>query len=203
MNYRKLITHEITLKGPRVLLRPFSEEDWDLAIKWNNDPQVLHFSEGEDRRSWDFAELQQMYRAVSRESLLFVIEIKAEKKQRRNFPRGMMPIGDIWLQRIRKPRWLKRSPGKGLHRLPVMIGEKTEWGRGYGSEAIGLVTEYALADGADGVMALDVADYNQRCLASFNKNGFVEVRRRKGKKKEKAAWYVDLLRESNKERSGK
>jgi ribosomal-protein-alanine N-acetyltransferase len=200
MIYRKLKTHQIELIGKKVFLRPFTEEDWDLAIKWNNDPQVLRFSEGEDKRSWVFAELQQLYRAVSRESMIFVIEIKAEKKQRKNFPRGMMPIGDIWLQRIKKPRWLRRSVGKELHRLPVMIGEKTEWGRGYGSEAIGLVTEYALAEGADGVMALDVADYNQRCLASFRKNGFVELRRRKGKSKEKAAWLVDLLRENNMER---
>jgi len=40
--------HRVTLRGKRVRLRPLTEEDWDLLLKWNNDPEVLYFAEGDE-----------------------------------------------------------------------------------------------------------------------------------------------------------
>lgn len=195
MVYRKLITHDIILAGSRVRLRPLSEEDWDLIVKWNNDPGVLFYSEGEDIRSWDFKELRQMYRQVSRAALLFVVEIKCRGGSRTvpGFPGGWKPIGDVWLQQMNLKHWLRRYPKKDLRRLPVCIGEKSEWGKGYGSEVIGLLTDYAFENGAEMVFACGIGEHNPRCLRAFEKCGFRIVRKVKTKRQAKAAWYYDLI----------
>ena len=47
----KLRVHDVVLHGPRVLLRPLTEDDWAPLLAWNNDPEVLEFAEGDDVRS--------------------------------------------------------------------------------------------------------------------------------------------------------
>ena len=44
----KLREHEIVLRGEKVFLRPMTEDDWDILLKWNSDPDVLYFSESAD-----------------------------------------------------------------------------------------------------------------------------------------------------------
>ena len=44
----KLREHTITLGSEKVILRPMTEADWDILLKWNSDPQVLYYSEGDD-----------------------------------------------------------------------------------------------------------------------------------------------------------
>ncbi len=196
MIYRKLITHEITLAGPHIRLRPLTESDWDLIVKWNNDPGVLFYSEGKDIRSWDFKELQQMYRQVSRDALLFIIEIRCRggSKTRPGFPGGWKPVGDVWLQQMNLKHWLRRYPKKELRRLPICIGEKDEWGKGYGREVIGLLTDYAFEGGAEMVFACGVGDHNSRCLKAFEKCGFSIARKVRVKAGGKGQRAYDLVR---------
>jgi hypothetical protein len=33
--------HAVTLRGERVVLRPMTEGDWGVLLRWNNDPEVL------------------------------------------------------------------------------------------------------------------------------------------------------------------
>ena len=193
MAYRKLKTHKISLRGPRVRLRPLTEDDWDLLLKWNNDPTVLYYSEEDDVHSWSLRELREMYRATSRIALLFIIEVKAERKERKGFPSGWKPIGDAWLEEMNLQHWLKRYPKKDMRRLPVFIGEKDEWGKGYGGETIGLLLELAFEEGAELVFACGIWDYNQRCLRAFEKHGFKVVRKKKAKWGAKGKFLVDMV----------
>ena len=34
----KIRTHSITLRGCGLTLRPMTEGDWDLLLRWNSDP---------------------------------------------------------------------------------------------------------------------------------------------------------------------
>jgi len=61
----KLRTHNITLKGERVTLRPMTESDWDLLVKWNSDPEVLYFSDGNDVDSYSLEEVQRICRKIT------------------------------------------------------------------------------------------------------------------------------------------
>ena len=159
---KRLRTHEIILADGPVLLRPMTETDWDLLLRWNNDPEVLYFSEGDDRTHWPLDDLQDMYRGVSAHALMFIMEIDGQ------------PIGDCWLQEMNIQRILDRYPGQRLHRFPIFIGEKRFWAQGWGTRAIALLARHAFEHcAADAVFAMGVADYNPRSRRAFEKNGFV------------------------------
>lgn len=162
--------HGVTLTGKRVVLRPLTEDDWPVLLRWNQDPEVLYFSEGADIQSHTLAEVQAIYRGVSQRAFCFVAELTGILR------RGE-PIGEGWLQEMNLPRLLERFPGEGLWRIDLMIGEKGLWGGGLGTEIIGLLTQFAFEGQqsglpADRVFGCDIADYNPRSRRAFEKNGY-------------------------------
>ena len=54
--------HDVTLHGITVKLRPMTENDWDVLARWNSDPEVLRFSEGDDVQSYSLEDVQGIYR---------------------------------------------------------------------------------------------------------------------------------------------
>ena len=40
----RLRTHNTILTGERVVLRPMTEDDWDILLRWNRDPEVLYYA---------------------------------------------------------------------------------------------------------------------------------------------------------------
>ncbi|NBD36081.1 MAG: GNAT family N-acetyltransferase, partial [Chloroflexi bacterium] len=120
----KLREHNITLTGKRVVLRPMTEADWPVLLKWNNDPEVLYFSEGDDVGSYSLEQIQMIYRHVSQTAYCFMIEFDGE------------PIGECWLQEMNLERILEKYPGRDCRRIDLMIGERAFWGQGLGTEVI-------------------------------------------------------------------
>src|SRR5579884_4223946 len=157
----RLHEHDVTLRGERTVLRPLRESDWDVLARWNQDPEVLYFSEGDDVSAYTLAEVQAIYRYVSQTALIFMIELDGA------------PIGECWLQAMNLPRLLRRHPGLDLRRIDLTIGEKPLWGRGFGTEAIRLLVAYAFEhERADAVFGCDIGDYNPRSRRAFEKAGF-------------------------------
>src|SRR4051794_7271109 len=116
----KLREHSITLQGEAVQLRPMRETDWNILFEWNNDPEVLYFSEGEAITSYTLEQLQPIYRAVSQSGFCFIIEVAGQ------------PIGECWLQQMNLDRILGKHAGQDCRRIDLLIGEKGRWGRGIG-----------------------------------------------------------------------
>ena len=54
----------------------------------------------------------------------------------------------------------------------ILIGEKTEWGKGYGTEATGLVVRYAFETLNLNRVWLHAFEYNQGGLRAYEKVGF-------------------------------
>ncbi|HZO89617.1 MAG TPA: GNAT family N-acetyltransferase [Chthonomonadaceae bacterium] len=111
----RLRTHNIVLTGDRVVLRPMREDDWDILLRWNNDPDVLYCSESDTVGVRSLDEIQCLYRGVSQHAFCFIIEVDGA------------PIGECWLQEMNLPRVLERLPGLDLRRIDIMIGEKDCW----------------------------------------------------------------------------
>ena len=99
-----------------------TEPDWDVILAWNNDPDVLYFSEGDDVRSRTLDEVHRIYRSVCSRAFCFIIEYEDR------------PIGECWLQEMNLQRIFKRYPGRDLRRIDIAIGEPQRWGRGLGTE---------------------------------------------------------------------
>jgi RimJ/RimL family protein N-acetyltransferase len=158
----RLREHDVHIEAGRLHLRPMTEDDWDLLHRWNNDPEVLYYSEGDEITSWSLDDLQEMYRGVSPKALLFIAELDGQ------------PIGDVWVQQMNIERILDRYPGMDLFRMPIFIGEKQLWGKGWGTIIIGLLTQFAFEERtADAVFAFGVADSNPRSRRAFEKNGYI------------------------------
>lgn len=158
--------HNITLEKGNITLRPMTENDWDILHKWNSDPEVLYFSEGDYVSAYNLEQVQQIYRSVSQNAYCFIIEFNNK------------PIGECWFQQMNLQRILRKYSGLDCRRIELMVGEKQYWGQGIGTEVIRLPTEFEfLREGADIIFGCDIADYNIASLKVFQKTGFkIDVR---------------------------
>lgn len=93
-------------------------------------------------------------------------------------------IGSVRLWRI--------SPRNRSAMLTVFIGDKTRWGRGYGTDALRVVLRQAFGPMGLHRVELHVFDYNARAIRSYEKAGFV----REGARREalsRDGRYHDIL----------
>lgn len=140
-----------------------TEDDWQVLLRWNNDPEVLYLAEGDDVTARSLDDVQAIYRGVSQHALNFIAELHGR------------PIGECWLQEMNLERILSRYPtGMDLRRIDLVIGEKDHWGRGMGTRMIALLTRFGFETcKADAIFGCDVADYNPRSRRAFEKNGYI------------------------------
>ena len=157
----RLREHDVTLRGERVVLRPMTENDWEVLLAWNSDPEVLWFAEADPVESRPLAEVQAIYRGVSATAYCFIIEYRGH------------PIGECWLQEMNAQRVLDRYPDLDVRRIDITIGQKRLWGQGLGTEAVGLLVEFGFdREGCDTIFEPEVADYNARSRRMFERLGF-------------------------------
>lgn len=178
----RLREHQITLRSERLTLRPMTEEDWELLLGWNSDPEVLYFSEGDDVSSRSLEDVQGIYREVSQKAFCFIVELAGR------------PIGECWLQEMNLERILVKYSEHDCRRIDLMIGEKELWGQGYGTEIIGVLTAFAFGvEKADAVFGCYVADYNPRSRRAFEKNGYRVDAKTEESPGRKARFSYDLV----------
>jgi RimJ/RimL family protein N-acetyltransferase len=178
----ELRTHTITLSEGRVTLRPLTETDWPILMRWCADPEVLFYSEGDDVTWRTLEETQAIFRHVSQSAFCFVIE------------RDGAPAGDCWLQRMNLERLLSRFPDLDCRRIDLELARDC-WGQGVGGACLRLLTAFAFnAEGADAVFGCDVADYNARSRRVFEREGFMVVETLDQPQGAKAAVTYDYAR---------
>jgi acetyl CoA:N6-hydroxylysine acetyl transferase len=157
----KLQLHIITLGDADLVLRPMTEADWGILLKWNSDPQVLYYAESGNIQAHTLDEVQGIYRQVSQTAFCFIAEVNG------------LPIGECWVQRMNLDRIMQRYPDQVCRRIDLMIGEKALWGKGYGTRMIRLLTGLAFeVEHADAVFGCEIGDYNPRSQRAFQKAGF-------------------------------
>jgi len=154
------------LKTPRLILRSLDPDGVDERyVRWLNDPLVNRYLEVRLAHQ-DMASVRAFVRAAndSESSLLLGIYLDP--------PGGLGPhIGNIKLGPIVWPH------GRGD--IDLVLGEASEWGKGYATEAIGAVTAYAHEVlGLFKVTAGLYAD-NGGSARAFLKAGFVQEARLK------------------------
>jgi RimJ/RimL family protein N-acetyltransferase len=178
----KIKNHDYILQGEYVTLRPMTENDWDLLLAWNSDPEVLYFAEGDNITSYTLPEVKDIYCSVCQNAFCFIIEVNNHS------------IGECWLQRMNLERILKKYPALDCRRIDLMIGEKDVWRHGYGTETLRLLTEFAFAqEKADMVFGCDIADYNPASLRAFQKNGYQIVAQIAQPPGHKAQYCTDVM----------
>ena len=179
--------HQVILEGQTpqgrpIRLRPITEDDWDILLKWTNDPEVLYYAEGDDIAAYSLEGVQALYRSVCQNAICFIIEADGR------------PIGECWLQRMNIERVLKKYPTLDCRRIDLAIGDKQYWDQGIGTEVIRLLTEFGfLKEKADVIFEPGIADYNLRSLKAFQKVGYEIAGKIRQKAGRKARFEYDLV----------
>ena len=142
------------LIGKRVYLRALEKEDLIYIRKWSNDPEIRKLIGEVVSMSQADADkfLERVYSDNTRE--WFVIVVKENDRV----------IGETGLLRM-FPAWRTAD-------ISIIIGEKDAWGKGYGTEAILLLLDYAFRCLNFHRVAIGVVGFNKRAISFWKKIGF-------------------------------
>jgi RimJ/RimL family protein N-acetyltransferase len=142
------------LIGTKIYLRPLEREDAGTLVPWFNDPEVTRYLK--------------RYRPMNRRG-------EEEFIDKLSTDESAIPLGIV----VRETDALIGAGG--LHHLDfknrsaafgISIGEKSEWGQGYGGEATGLIVRYAFETLNLNRVWLLVYEFNERGRRTYEKVGF-------------------------------
>ena len=161
-------THDITLHGGndvyKIILHPLSDEHLPYLYKWNSDPEVLYWVDGDDVESYPPEVVRQIYGEISQNSLCFLIEVNGEI------------IGECWLQKMNLPDVSALyEENTDVRRIDMSIGEKSYWGKGIGTLFVGMLVKFAFENNQVDVLHCFCEDYNIRSKRVWEKNGFTLI----------------------------
>ena len=147
------------LAGRKVSLKILTIEDVDENYtRWMNDEKITQFLESRGK-SYSIEDLRNYVEKIkeSKSDVLFGI-----------FENGNnMHVGNIKIGKI---------DSFHMHaEVGIMIGEKGCWGKGYGTEAIGLVLKYAFNELCLNKLTAAMYSENVGAFKSFVNNGFRKV----------------------------
>ncbi len=146
------------MEGKLVRLRAYEKSDLDSIMKWINDEEVTDFLAGGMLTYPVSSITEEKYIESTAQSSdtnkSFAIETLAEQKY----------IGGVAFHAI---NWLNRSAGLG-----ITIGDKSYWGRGYGTDAMRVMMRLGFDKMNLHRLWLHVYEYNRRAIASYEKCGF-------------------------------
>lgn len=146
------------LKGKHITLRKLRKSDFPYLHQWINDSTIRRFWYGEDRprsKQW----VNKHFTSIlthKNPSQCWIIEVKAK------------PIGFMY----NTPE--KNDDGEFLGRveLDIMIGNKIQWGKGYGTDALKTMINYAFTTQKAERVYMTPRDTNTRAIHVYQKAGF-------------------------------
>lgn len=144
------------LKGEQITLRAIEREDIDRFVDWFNDREVLHHLSMSLPINHD--DEQEWYEAQRKNASTqnFAMVLKQENRH----------IGSIGLMGI--------NHREQSAELGIFIGDKTQWGQGYGQEAIELLLKFSFEEMNLHRIFLRVNVTNTRGIHCYEKCGFVK-----------------------------
>ncbi len=147
---------ESILEGERVRLRPVEEADLSLFMRWFNDPDVRYWLSISDASELTLESEREWYEEMRSDPARVVWCIET---------RDGRPIGNLGLHAI--------DEAQGRATIGISIGEKEQWSRGYGTEAIRGALRYGFEEMGLRRVDLQVDEDNLRGIRCYEKCGFV------------------------------
>ena len=152
--------HRYRLTGEQVVLRPLTENDWQIIAVWETDLEVIYWADSDaTKETRTLEEVQYIFRLVSQNAYCFVVEVEDK------------PIGSCWLQNMNIQEILKDYPGLDCRRIDLALG-KGSWGQGFGTDVIRTLTRFAFQHEKADIVFGGVGDYNIRSQRTFSKAGY-------------------------------
>ena len=152
--------HDVALSVDNIKLRPMSDDDFDMLLKWNSDEEVLYYAEGNVVESYSLEDIQDIYGSVSQSAFCFIIEVDE------------IPIGECWLQKMNLKPILEKYPNLNIHRIDLAIGEKEYWGKGIGTKVVRLLTKLGFESETADMIFYMPYDFNIRSCKTAERVGY-------------------------------
>ena len=147
------------IEGEHVYISPMNPEDVEKYVKWLNDPEIVKYLSVHNGLVSLNGEKEYLEEFSKREFVFAIVKNDNDEL-----------IGNIGLQNI--------DYKNGNAELGIFIGEEDNLSKGYGSEAIKLLTNYAFNHLRLHSIYLRTLDTNERAQKSYEKCGFKEFGRR-------------------------
>lgn len=165
------------LRGKMVLLRPAERDDIPIFVRWLSDERTTRFLSLRAPIGIAMEErwFERMQEGHGRDSWFFVVCRLDDR-----FPVGSVSLFDL-------------DHVNGSAGLGILIGEVEFQGRGFGSDALAVLLDFAFGELRLERVWLDVYDFNARAIRSFEKNGFVHEGRQRRARYQRGRYY-DVLR---------
>lgn len=149
------ISHWKKLEGKRTLLRPLQRRDLQRSLLWLTDPMINKYL---SQNFKDLTEEQEekwfSYIQDSEADIVFAILEKDSSDH----------IGNCSLNKI--------DHRNRRCELGIVIGDKDHWNKGFGSDAVDTLVNFAVEDLEIPTVRLSVYVYNQRAIKVYKKCGF-------------------------------
>lgn len=165
MEWSEFPGHNVVLETPRLILRPFHESDFVVALPFYAEGELGQVMDHNPvTPSLDYLRAAGLYTAER--GFLFAIEFKDDRR----------PIGEVCLEHMNLERAAVRRAER-VFRIPIGIWDKTVWGRGLGGEVLDCLLRFGFIEQrADRICAMSVGRANRRSLGLFESRGFALVR---------------------------
>jgi RimJ/RimL family protein N-acetyltransferase len=166
--------------GPTITLGPIDHEnDPPVVSQWSQDPEYLRLVDIKVVYPMAEVQVQKRLEALEKEfdeKKLCFFTIRSREGDR------LLGFASI--------RWIEWEHGTGW--IHMGIGDRQDWRKGYGTEALDLLLEYAFSELNLYRLGAEIAEYNLGAKRLFEKAGFIEeVRRRQALSRDGRRW--DLL----------
>jgi RimJ/RimL family protein N-acetyltransferase len=141
------------LQGKLIMLRGVEKEDFEQIREWLTEPELLHLLGARPIPigNVDAEKLPELFRL--REGRVLAITTRDKVLV------GLIAVGNF--------HEFNRTA-----QVLVLIGDRGEWGRGFGTEALRMVTRFAFDDLNLNSLEAHVPEFNGRALHAFEKVGF-------------------------------
>lgn len=160
--------------GNRIELIPITKEYTKLIVDWRNNERVYNNFIFQEKFTEEMHNNWMDTKVKNGEVVQFIITIKENHK----------PIGSVYFRDI--------DHEKSIAEYGIFIGEDSEVGKGYGTEAANLALTYAFRDLKLDSIFLRVFADNRAAINSYKAVGFIETEYRE-KEIEKNGILRDLI----------
>ncbi|MHA2289133.1 MAG: GNAT family N-acetyltransferase [Promethearchaeota archaeon] len=166
------------IKGKRIKFAPLDRKHIDLFLKWFNDPEITQYL--------------LMYKPITRDWEEVWFDALKQKEDMVHFSILLLDqedpekiIGNCAIHNIDNKN---RSCTCG-----ITIGEKNYQNKGYGTEAMEMLVEYAFNTLNMNRMELSVWEFNTRAFKAYQKVGFVEEGRKRQARYHNGKYYDEII----------
>ena len=152
------MTHIIA--AGRVFLRPFEASDAETYRRWRADDEPMALAGWHERAPLSLTQVEHRIAGLAEEqgkdAYSFVICLAEDER----------PIGEVMLADLDRVN--------GSAQVGIFIGEPSEWGKGYGTDAVRALVDFGFAELRLERIWLEVAAENPRAQRSYEKAGFTQ-----------------------------